>query len=252
MPTPEDVRKQAALDLVVSPWTLGPAVLGATALLAGWAAGADPALLLGGIGGVLAGAGVLATRWIAGLETITAAAWEKLTARERAEREADLDALDRELQRDGDPRSQKLLRALRHLRDGLAEDERAGKLGGAGGLLKDRSEEVFAACVAQLRHSLELDATARTLPTRARGELREERQAVLGEVAETVRHLAAAATEARKAPAKRTDGDLARLREELDATLEVARRTEAAVVGAGGRCAGAGIDGRRKGARGEA
>ena len=234
MPTPEDVRKRATLDLIVSPWTLGPAVLGATALLAGWAAGGDPALLFGGVGGLLAGAGVLATRWIVAAEAVTAAAWNKLTAAEAADKEAELDALDRELQRDGDPRSQKLLRALRHIRDGLADDEKAGKLGGAGGLLKDRADEVFAACVAQLRHSLELDATARTLPARARRELRDERQAVLADVAETVRHLAAAATEARKAPAKRSEGDLSRLREELDATMEVARRTEARLAELGG------------------
>ena len=226
MPTPAEVRQQAALDLVVSPWTLGPVVLGGTALAAGWAMGGDPTWLLAGVGGLLAGGGALATRWLTRLEAVTAGAWAKLIADEHADREADLDALDRALQRDGDPGSQKLLRALRLIRDGLERDEAEGKLGGAGGLLKDRADEVFAACVAQLRRSLELDETARTLAGPARRELRADRQAVLEEVAETVRHLASTVTEARKAPAKRQEGDLGRLRAELDATMEVARRTE--------------------------
>ena len=226
MPTPAEVRQQAALDLIVSPWTLGPVVLGGTALAAGWALGGDPTWLLAGVGGLLAGGGALATRWLTQLETVTQRAWTKLIAGEHAEREAELDALDRDLQRDGDPDSQKLLRALRHIRDGLERDGAEGKLGGAGDLLKDRADEVFEACVAQLRRSLELDETARTLAGPARRELRADRQAVLKEVAETVRHLAGTVTEARKAPAKRQEGDLGRLRAELDATLEVARRTE--------------------------
>ena len=226
MPTNAEVRRRATLDLLVSPWTLAPAVLGGTALAAGWALGADPAWMLAGVGGLLAGGGALATRWLTKADALVERAWGKLIQEEHAGREAELDRLDRELQRDGDPDSQKLLRALRTVRDGLERDEAEGTLGGAGGLLKDRADEVFEACVAQLRRSLELDETARQLRGDARRELRADRQAVLKEVAETVRHLAVTVTEARKAPAKRREGDLSRLRSELDATMEVARRTE--------------------------
>ena len=226
MPTTAEARRRATLDLLVSPWTLGPAVLGGTALAAGWALGGDPAWMLAGVGGVLAGGGALATRWLTKADELVRRAWATLIEEEHAEREAELDRLDRALQRDGDPSSQKLLRALRNVRDGLERDEADGKLGGAGGLLKDRADEVFEACVAQLRRSLELDETARTLAGPARRELRADRQAVLKEVAETVRHLAVTVTEARKAPARRQEGDLSRLRAELDATMEVARRTE--------------------------
>ena len=227
MPTPAEVRKQATLDLIVSPWTLGPVVLGGTALAAGWALGGDPTWLFAGVSGLLAGGGMLATRWLTQLEAVTAQAWRKLIDAEQADREAELDKLDRALQRDGDPSSQKLLRALRTIRQGLEQDEAEGKLGGAGGIVKDRAEEVFAACVAQLRYSLELDETARRLAGPARRALRADRQAILKEVAETVRHLAGTVAEVREAPIKRREGDLGRLRQELDATMEVARRTEA-------------------------
>ncbi len=226
MPTPAEVRKQAALDLIVSPWTLGPALLGGTALAVGWAGG-DPTWLFAGLGGLMAGGGMLATRWLTQLEAVTAGAWRKLIDAEQSDREAELDKLDRALQRDGDPSSQKLLRALRTIRDGLERDDAEGKLAGAGGLVKDRSEEVFAACVAQLRRSLELDETARRLAGPARRELRADRQEILKEVGETVRHLAHTVSEVREAPVKRREGDLGRLRAELDATMEVARRTEA-------------------------
>ena len=225
MPTTAEARRRATLDLLVSPWTLGPAVLGGTALAVGWAGG-DPTWALAGVAGLLAGGGALATRWLTKAELLVQRAWATLIDEERAEREAELDRLDRALQRDGDPGSQKLLRALRKITGGLAEDEAAGKLGGAGGLLKDRADEVFEACVAQLRRSLELDETARTLSGDARRALRADRQAVLREVADTVSHLARTVTEARAAPAKRKEGDLGRLRAELDATMEVARRTE--------------------------
>ena len=234
MPTPAEARRRATLDLLVSPWTLGPAVLGGTALAAGWALGGDPAWVFAGVGGLLAGGGALATRWLTKADALVRGAWETLIAEEHAEREAELDRLDRALQRDGDPGSQKLLRALRNIRDGLERDEAEGTLGGAGGLLRDRAAEVFEACVAQLRRSLELDETARTLAGPARRELRADRQAVLKEVAETVRHLASTVSEARKAPAKRKEGDLSRLREELDATMEVARRTERRLADLGG------------------
>ncbi|MEM9700988.1 MAG: hypothetical protein AAF907_00935 [Planctomycetota bacterium] len=226
MPTPAEVRKQATLDLIVSPWTLGPALLGGTALAVGWAGG-DPTWVFAGFGGLMAGAGMLATRWLTQIESITADAWQKLIAEEKSDREEELDKLDRALQRDGDPSSQKLLRALRTIRNGLEADEAAGKLAGAGAIVKDRAEEVFAACVAQLRHSLELDETARKLAGSARRELRDDRQAILKDVGETVRHLSSTVAEVRESPIKRRDGDLSRLREELDATMEVARRTEA-------------------------
>ena len=227
MPTPAEVRQQATLDLIVSPWTLGPVVLGGTALAAGWALGGDPTWIFAGVGGLLAGGGMLATRWLTQLEAVTQNAWRKLLDQEEADREADLDTLDRALQRDGDPSSQKLLRALRTIRHGLERDEAEGKLAGAGNLVKERADEVFAACVAQLRHSLELDETARRLAGPARRELRADRQEILKEVAETVRHLARTVNEVREGPIKRREGDLGRLRAELDATMEVARRTEA-------------------------
>ncbi|WP_171189203.1 hypothetical protein [Alienimonas chondri] len=227
MPTPAEVRKQVTRDLIVSPWTLIPAALGGVALMIGVAGGGDPTWLIAGAGGFMAGGGMLATRWLTQLEDVTQNAWRKLVDAEKEDREEELDKLDRELQRDGDPSSQKLLRALRTIRQNLQQDEAAGKLGGAGGIVKDRAEEVFVACIAQLRHSLELDETARRLAGPARKELRDDRQAILKEVAETVRHLAKTVTEVREAPIKRREGNLSRLRAELDATMEVARRTEA-------------------------
>ena len=135
-PPPPRSARQAALDLVVSPWTLGPVVLGGTALAVGWAAGTRP-----GCSPASAGCWPAAGCWppagSRSWKTVTANAWRKLIAEEQADREAELDDLDRVPPTRRRPESsQRLLRALRTIRDGLegrgGRQTRRGRRAGEG------------------------------------------------------------------------------------------------------------------------
>ena len=220
------LRKAVFTDLLASPWSLVPAALGATALLGSWAVGGDPALTFAGVAGFLGAGGAVATRWITGLETLTQRAWDRLTAADRRRRDDELDALDSALARDGDLRTHRLLRELRALRSRFHEDARAGKLAAGHGRMLSQVDDLFAGCVAHLRNSLELKETARKVGKSRREVLEARRDALVGEVRDTADHLARTVDRVHGFAAGRQRSELSRLREELDETMTVARRTE--------------------------
>ena len=220
------LRNAVLADLLASPWSLVPAALGATALLGSWAVGGDPGLTFAGVAGFLGAGGAVATRWIYGLEALTQRAWERLTAADRRRRDDELDALDAALARDGDLRTHRLLRELRALRSRFHADARSGKLAAGHGRMLGQVDELFAGCVTHLRNTLELKETARRVGNARREVLEARRDALIGEVAATAEHLAKTVDRVHGFAAGRQASELSRLREELDETMAVARRTE--------------------------
>lgn len=220
----DEVKKKVLLDLFVSPWTLVPTVTGLSAWMLSWGVGGNTTLNLIGLAGVMIGAGIQATRLIFGVEKLTEQAYGYQEAKKRAEREASLDDLARRLAQDEDNRTQECLRRLRALY-GLFEQD--PPRGAATIAIRDNVQRLFAASVRHLEYSYELWEKARRLPPGTRRPLLEQRGAAIDEVVLTVNHLTRT-VERYNALQADNDGDdeLARLREELDATIEVARRAD--------------------------
>lgn len=219
----DEVKKKVLLDLFVSPWTLIPMVCGLSAWMISFGAGGDPTLNLIGLAGVLVGAGIQASRLIFGVERLTEQAYGYVTEKERAERNEQLDALAAELSQDDDWRTEESLKRLRALYS-LFEQEPANSH--AAITIREKVERLFHAAVRQLQRSYELWKKARRLPAGTQGPLMEQRKSAIDEVVETVNHLTRTVEQYQAFQLEESDDELSKLREELDATIEVARRAE--------------------------
>jgi len=223
----DKVKKKVLLDLFGSPATVLPIVAGMSAWLLSWAVDGNTMLNLGGMVGVLGGVGFLATRLIFGLEKITENAFQYLNDQKREAQDQALDALEMQLRGDEDPRTQTYLRDLRTLYANFQDDLRNGRIAGAARAVLEQVEKLFQAAVKHLEHSYHLWMTAGRMSGDAREALLEERERVVQEVQDTVEHLSRTIEQFHSFRVKESEAELARLREELDETMQVARRAEA-------------------------
>lgn len=220
------LKKRILHDIVISRWTIVPLAVGLGALAAAWGLGGNTGLYWLGGAGIAGSLAALITRFTVGAEKIAQNVYTRLHDQERRERERQLDALDRRLAAEPDPRTEDCLRELRRLYDGFQADVESGKLTSQSRLLADRVEQVFHASTEQLQRSYDLWTAAQ----RARGEAKqavlEQREAVIEEVISTVKQLARTIEQFHQFQTQRGSSELERLRAELDETLLVARRTE--------------------------
>lgn len=227
---PAKYRRKVLLDLAAHPATLMPAVMGLTSLLAAWSFSDFSTLGFVGVVGLLVGAGATATRWLLGRDAIYRKAYDELQAEAEAKRTAELDALDKRLRADNDPRPEALLADLRTMYQGFREN------GDWSRKLADRSaveiastvEKLFQGCIVFLERTAELWETARKLRTDdARRHLMETRESIIAEIGRSIQQLAKTIDGVMTLTVTGDEADaLARLRSDLDANLEVARKVE--------------------------
>ena len=222
----DDVKKKVLLELFVSPWTVLPLAGGLSAWMLSWATGGSTTLNLAGLAGVLGGFGMLATRLIFGIEEITHKAYAFLYDQQRRQREAALDALDAKLSSDNDQRSEHCLRELRHLYQIVQDQVQEGSISGSAHHILEKVEQLFQACVRQLERSYELWRAAEKLTGRARQTMLRERDEIVQEVSESIQQLAASVEQLNSFKFRQDEAELAKLREELDVSMRVARRAE--------------------------
>lgn len=220
------VRRKVLLDIFAAPTSLLPVAGGLTALMASWATGGDATMTFAGIAGVLSGIGILASRLILGLDKLTENAYDYYVDRQRHEQEANLQRLDQQLEADNDPRTQNCLRELRHLYARLKSKVDSGRITPAAYDVIEGVDNMFSVCVKQLEHSLELWETAKTMRGPARDSMVAQREELVREICDTVIHLGNTVEQFHLVTTKKNREDLARLRAELDESLEIARRVE--------------------------
>ncbi len=230
------LRTRVLKRLALTPSVLVPAFLGAGALAAGLGAGLDPwASGFVALCGLAASIGALATRWLWRLEAITRDAAHDLAREDMLAAERRLDALDRRLQGDRDPRDNDLLSLLRALR-GLLHQE-VGRAGSASrsqlAEVSRKAEDLFQSCVATLERSRDLWDAAQAMSTREGKErVMASRERLLGEVKASVEHLARIHDDVKSLGVEGGDEHrLASLRQELHESLGVARRVEERMAG---------------------
>lgn len=222
----DSVKKKVLLDLFVSPWTVVPIVGGMSAWLLSWGIDGNTTLNLIGLVGVMAGLGIQATRLIFGIEELTAKAHAYLTEQEKAEQDQRLSELARKLEQDDDPRTEECLLRLRRLYDSLQSEAPKGR---TAIIFREKVEQLFQAAVKQLERSLELWEKAQQLPGGANRPLLQERRKAIDEVVLTINHVTRTVEQYHAFQLQESDHELAKLREELDQTIEVARRADEAI-----------------------
>lgn len=222
----DSLKKKVLLDLFVSPWTVVPIVGGVSAWLLSWGIDGSTTLNLIGLVGVMAGVGIQATRLIFGIEELTEKAHAYLTEQEKAEQDKRLSDLARRLEQDDDPRSEECLLRLRRLYDSLQSEAPKGH---TAIIFREKVEQLFQAAVKQLERSLELWEKAQQLPGSASRPLLKERRKAIDEVVLTVNHVTRTVEQYHAFQMQESDHELAKLREELDQTIEAARRADEAI-----------------------
>ena len=216
----DDVQKKVLLDIFAAPISLLPVVGGLTSLLLGWGFSSSILLAAGAIA-VLGGIGILGTRLVFGLESLTNKACEHLHNQKTQERQDRLDELESNLTKDRDPRTQRLLRDLRSIHETFVADVESGKIAKATREVVDIVDGLFQACVANLEQSYAIYRSDRRKKRK-----NEERDAIVEEVADTVDRLRDTVKQFRALEKKKKKKDVNRLMGDLDKALEVARATE--------------------------
>ncbi|MCX8036160.1 MAG: hypothetical protein N3D11_03705 [Candidatus Sumerlaeia bacterium] len=228
-----EIKKRVLWQLLSSPLTLGPVLVGATVLAALWTFGLRSGVAaFGGIAAILAGIGVFFTRLFLSSEALIRKTLARIQKEAREQHEKALDVLEKELRATADDRrDETCLRDLRALMKAFEESRQWSEtlnprltfdiLGGVG--------QLFDSCVRSLRKALELWRTAERMSTReARVPILEQRRRIIEDVQKSVTQLGhlLAGVQSLDADSEAGDSELARIRAELDQSLEVARRVE--------------------------
>ncbi len=223
------LRNRVFRKAATSPWTSVPAVIGGVALGVG-AVAASPVTIFAGLVGVLTAVGSWATQLLVRTDRLTQQTFQEMQAEDARQRERELDNLYRRLRKDDDSHTQRSLRQLRELYERFRENNQWSTAVDRRSAVEIAAtiEKLFSACIASLERSLEMWEAAKKMATEsARARLLAQRQGLLKEIAASIDQFAVTVDEVQSlAITKRGSDDLARFREELDQSLDVARRVE--------------------------
>lgn len=222
----DEVKRKVYLDLFASPYNLIPFAGGVTSLMAGWAIGGEPTLMMAGVAGVLAGIGVTASRLIWGIEDLTERAYEYEVDKKQKDQERQLDDLDAMLTQDRDPRTQTCLRELRLLYGNLKQAAAKGNISASSYEILEGVGKVVDECVRQLEHSHSLWETARKMHGPAREAMLAQRDGLIEDVVMTVVDVGKMVESFFQSTSQKTKSELGRVRQELNESIEAARRAE--------------------------
>jgi hypothetical protein len=220
------IRRKVMSELFLAPSVVLPMVAGASAWLVSWGLGGVTSLTVGGLVGILAGAGWMATRIIFQLDDITERTMRFAKEKARQEEEQRLDNLQDKLSQLGDHRAFDYLTILREQRNEFEELADQPSIQGRSHQVSGQVRQLFLAAVEQLERSYKLSELVERLRSNERREMQSRNEETLAEIKATIDSLTDAVEQFRRLSLREQDGDLSQLRDELDESLRVAHRTE--------------------------
>ena len=215
--------------LATSKFVLMPTLLGAGAL---YFFRGNRQLFVVGLAALGFAAFSAAQRWFAGGAELTEQAYHDLQTKARREHAKYLRDLRRELRGDRDPRTSNMLKKLQKVHDRLLMVDRWQRDGASEifGEVNVQANELYQACLRLLERSLEIWKASRDMATEsARRKLRDSREQLVTEVQQSIDNLEQTLDHIQTSQLKQgsqVESDAARLREELDEGLTVARQVE--------------------------
>ena len=219
-----DLKQKIIMDGLVSWPSIGAWTIGSTLFMAGWAVGS---VLTGFVGFGIFSGGVawsltsLAWRY----ESIKSKVMAQMKEFERAEKDRQLDELDQKLTQDKDPRDQDALRDLRIIYDEFEAFAEEGKIPEhVRNTMRIRINDLFAACILNLRICYDLWVTARDLRGNAKKQLLENREKVLQDVIKSVETFTNVVTAVMTLSCK--NGELSGVSAKLDSELAICLKVE--------------------------
>jgi hypothetical protein len=224
-------RRDVIRQLLLGPVdgiTLAPFLAGMTLTIGAWARHPEPGLYMAsGVILMLLSAGIYLNRLILGWndrQERILTAWRVTVEKAR---DQELDALYRELQQDGDPRTETLLKDLRTLTKAIMSAQSGSPASAALDIVSD-VDALFQRSVDYLKESLDLWRTAEQVnrePIRA--QLRSQREVLIAEVEKSLENLGDVLGGLKRvAVSSGSNPQLADLRDELKARLRIAEEVE--------------------------
>lgn len=228
--TAQEINNKALLDLLVGPVTTGLTTLGVSLLLISWAFGLSAIFPFLGLIAILAGVGVATTSFIFNYEEAVSQALKAIQEQARLVKEEELDQLDAFLVAARGPqpdRDQSYLRELRTSYEHFLKDVEQGNLSEfvSEDIIK-QIKDLFDGCIKSLSYSYDLWTSANKVQGKTREDFLNDREAVIDEVGKSVDRFNETIIGIRNLNLKSKKGDLGKLRQQLDDSLEVARKTE--------------------------
>lgn len=226
------VKKRILLRVCGSPLSVVPFMLGVTSITATWALNWNPAIgLFAGLAGILGACGAAVTRLLVSGEKISREVTSELAKTEQEAKQKALDELDQQLTAsDKDARPEIALRDLRSLLRAFEEiQEQSSGFNFASVIdIQLMVSRLFDQCVQSLQQTLRLWETAHKLNTAAaRKPLLEQREKIIADVQASTKQLSDALVGLQTlGGAHSSTTELARIRDELDQSLAVAKVVE--------------------------
>jgi len=222
----DPVKRKVISELFFAPSVVLPIVCGLSAGMLSWAMGGNASLTMAAAAGILGGLGWMMTRIIFKVESITEDAMRFEQEQAIKVENERLDRLMQQLISDKDERTQDYLILLRSLRDDFQVHTSQPGVQMRSARVREQISAIFNAAVEQLGNSYKLWELSESLGGEARRKVLANREQVLHEVSATVDRLQAAVAQIKEMIRQDKKVDLASMREELEATMRIARRTE--------------------------
>jgi paraquat-inducible protein B len=222
----DPVKRKVISELFLAPSVVLPIVGGISSGLLSWAMSGNAYLTGAAVAGVLGGVGWMLTRMIFNVEDITAKALAAEQKKLRDEENRRLDELAAKLRTDRDHRTQDYLTLLRSLQHEFEEASKKPGIQFRSARMREQISSVLGATVDQLNQSYRLWELSENLIGDAREKILNNREQVLEEVEETIDRLRTTAHQIKAVIESDNQVDLATMREELEATMRIAKRTE--------------------------
>lgn len=222
----DPVKRKVISELFFAPSVVLPIVGGISAALLSWASAGNAYMTGAAAVGILGGVGWMLTRMIFKVEDITDKAMQAELNKRLAEESQALDDLARQLRTDRDHRTQDYLTLLRSLRQDFEDTANQPGTKFRSAQLREKVGLVFEAAVDQLRQSYRLWELSENLAGPARDKVLANREQVLTEIDATIDRLQTTVKQFQYMIKADNTVDLATMRDELDATMRIAKRTE--------------------------
>lgn len=212
--------------MILRPSVLIPMVGGIACGLASWLAGGNLYLTSMAIVGIAGSTAWLLTRSLLNIEDLTQQALDAKAQSARQLENQRLDQLARQLRTDRDHRTQDSLNLLRSLRDEFEELTNRPGLEMRSARFREQISQVLEAAVEQLRESYRLFERSESVVGQPRDQVLADRETLVVQVVATVDRLKLIVAQFRTVAGEAREADLTALQNELDLSLQVAKRTE--------------------------
>jgi hypothetical protein len=230
----DDVQKRVLMRLAASPVVLAPAMIGFMSMVSAWAFSFKNAglFVFGGIAGMLIGAGTFVSKLLLSGKSTAQKVLTELEQEQHVAHQNELDQLEQVLiHSDRDPRPEEALRDLRALVatfEGLEKNAPSAQWS----IMVDvrlQVESLFSHSVRLLEQTHRLWETAEKLSSDvAKQPVLDQREQIIHEIQCCVKQLSHSLVSLQKlGHVESSTTDLQKMRKELDASLEVARKVEA-------------------------